>query len=110
MKLSIDQTRLNILIVGNPQPVLNYGTDIPKTTSDGRPLFKVPVLLSGTDDRTDPTTFVIVPGPVTIQKGQSIKFKNLSISTWTMRDSNGKEKAGVTLRAEGVEADGKQNR
>lgn len=110
MRLPIDQTKMTVLVIGDARPVLTYGTDIPKVTADGRPIYKVPVLLSGTDDRTDPTTTVTVPGPLpAIQKGQQIRFKNLTLLTWTIRTSNGAEKFGTTLRAEGIETDSKQS-
>jgi len=102
---------MTVLVIGDFQPVLIYGTDTPKMTADGRAIYKVPVLLSGTDDRTDPTTTVTVPGPLpTIQKGQPIRFKNLTILTWTIRDNAGREKFGTTLRADGIETDAKQSR
>ncbi len=111
MRLLIDQTKLTVLVIGDPQPVLVYGTDTPKMTADGRPIFKVPVLLSGSGDRTDPTTTVTVSGPLpVVQKGQQIKLRNLSISTWILRDNTGRERHGSTLHADGIEADAKQAR
>lgn len=108
MKLPIDQTKLTALITGEPQPVLVYGTTEPRLTKDGQPLYKVPVLLSGTSDSVDPTTTVTIPGPLTtISKGQSVRFRNLTLSTWVMRDASGRERNGVTLRADGIESDTK---
>lgn len=111
MRLSIDQTKVTMVVIGDARPVMIYGTDTPKTTADGRPINKVPVLLSGTGDRTDPTTTVTVSGPLpAIQKGQQIKLRNLSISTWILRDNSGRERHGSTLHADGIEADAKQAR
>lgn len=111
MRLPIDITKMTVLVIGDAQPVLIYGTDTLKTTVDGRPIYMVPVLLSGTGDRTDPTTTVTVSGPLpAIQKGQQIKLRNLSISTWTLRDNSGRERQGSTLHADGIEADAKQAR
>jgi len=109
MRLPIDQTKVTVLVIGDAQPVVIYGTDTPKTTADGRPIYKVPVLLSGTGDRTDPTTTVTIAGPLpAIKKGEQIRFKSLSISTWIFRDNSGRERHGSTLNAEGIEADAKQ--
>jgi len=111
MKLPIDQTKITALITGEPQPVLVYGTTEPRLTKDGKPIFKVPVLLSGTSDFIDPSTTVTVPGPLApIVKGQSVRFLNLTLSTWVMRDASGRERNGVTLRADGIESDTKPAR
>jgi hypothetical protein len=111
MRLPIDTSKMTVLVIGDAQSVLIYGTDTQKTTADGRPIFKVPVLLSGTGDRTDPTTTVTVSGPLpAIQKGQQIKLRNLSISTWILRDNSGRERHGSTLHADGIEAETKQAR
>jgi hypothetical protein len=111
MKLPIDQSRITALVTGEPRPVLVYGTDETRTDKDGRPLFRIPVLLSGTTDTIDPTTTVTVPGPIEgVAKGQSIRFRNLTIGTWAMRDASGRERHGVTLRADGVENETKPSR
>lgn len=111
MRLPIDITKMTVLVIGDAQSILIYGTETPKMTADGRPIYKLPVLLSGTGDRTDPTTTVTVSGPLpAIQKGQQIKFKNLSISTWILRDNSGRERHGSTLHADGIETDTNQVR
>ena len=111
MKLPIDQSRITALVTGEPRPVLVYGTDETRTDKDGRPLFRIPVLLSGTTDTIDPTTTVTVPGPIEgVAKGQSIRFRNLTIGTWAMRDASGRERHGVTLRADGVDNETKPSR
>jgi len=103
MKLPIDQQRISALVTGEPRPVLVYGSTEQRLDKNGNPLFKVPVLLSGTADVVDPTTTITVPGPLpAVAKGQLIEFENLTISTWTMRDANGRERHGVTLRADGM--------
>lgn len=104
MKLPIDQQRISALVTGEPRPVLVYGSAEQRFDKSGNPLFKVPVLLSGTTDAIDPTTTITVPGPLpAIVKGQLIEFVNLTISTWTMHDGNGRERQGVTLRADGIQ-------
>lgn len=111
MKLPIDQSRITALVTGDPKPVLIYGTSEPKTDKEGRPLFRIPVLLSGTSDTVDPTTSVTIPGPVaSVAKGQTVRFRNLELVTWTVRDAAGRDRNGVTLRAEGIDTDGKTTR
>jgi len=111
MKLPIDQTKITALITGEPNPVLVYGTQDQRVDKEGRPLFRIPVLLSGSSERVDPTTSVTVPGPLSrVVKGQTVRFRNLTISTWTMRVASGQERHGVTLRADGIESDAKPSR
>ena len=102
MRLPVDTSSLTLIVIGDPIPVLTYGTDDPKSDSDGRPLFRVPVLISGTGERRDPTTTVTVPGPLQdLSKGVAATCDGLTISTWTIRD-NGRERNGVTLRAQAI--------
>lgn len=111
MKLPIDQSKITALVTGDPKPVLVYGTNEVRVDKDGRTLFRVPVLLSGTSDVVDPTTTVTVPGPIdSIAKGQTIKFRNLELATWTIRDASGRDRNGVTLRADGIERETKAAR
>ena len=111
MRLPIDTQKVTVLAIGEPRPIFDYGTDNPKKTADGKPVFKVPVLLSGTGDRTDPTSTITVGGDVShIKSGQAIRCVNLTISTWTLRDNNGRERSGVTLRADAIENDAKSPR
>jgi hypothetical protein len=111
MRLPIDQTKITALVTGEARPVLIYGTNDARTDKDGRTMYRLPVLLSGTTDSVDPTTTVTLPGPVEgVAKGQTVRFRNLSLTTWTMRDTSGKERHGVTLRADGIESDSKPAR
>jgi len=103
MRLPIDTTRISILSIGEPRQVLEFGSNEPKLSQDGKPLYKVPVLLSGTGDRTDPTTTITTSGPLTeFQNGRPLRCTNLTLSTWTLRDDNGRERTGVTLRADAI--------
>ena len=111
MKLPIDQSKITALVTGEVKPVLVYGSTETRTDKDGRPLFRVSVLLSGTSDAVDPSTTVTLPGPIdSVAKGQTVRFRNLTLATWTMRDAGGKERHGVTLRADGIESDSKPSR
>jgi hypothetical protein len=111
MRLPIDQTKITALVTGEARPVLVYGSNETRTDKDGRPLFRLPVLLSGTTDTVDPSTTVTLPGPIEgVTKGQTVRFRNLTLSTWTVRDASGRERHGVTLRADGIESDTKPAR
>ena len=111
MRLPIDTTKLSVLVIGDPRPVLDFGTQNPKVGSDGQPIFKVPVLLLGTGDRTDPTTTITVSGDLTqVKSGVTLRCKNLSASTWTLRDANGRERSGITLRSDSIEVEAKPAR
>jgi hypothetical protein len=111
MKLPIDQTKIAALVTGEARPVLIYGTNEPRTDKDGRTMYRLPVLLSGTTDAVDPTTTVTLPGPVEgVTKGQTVRFLHLTLSTWTIRDASGRDRHGVTLRADGIESETKATR
>ena len=111
MRLPIDQSKITALVTGEARPVLVYGSNETRTDKDGRPLFPLPVLLSGTTDTVDPSTTVTLPGPIEgVTKGQTVRFRNLTLSTWTVRDASGRERHGVTLRADGIESDTKPAR
>ena len=111
MQLPIDQSKVTALVTGEPKPVVVYGTNEPRLTKEGQQIFKIPVLLSGTSDAVDPTTTVTVPGPLpSVAKGQSIRFRNLNLLTWVLRDASGRERHGVTLRADAIETDTKPAR
>ena len=103
MRLPLDTNKLNVLAIGEPRPVLEFGTENAKFDATGKPLFKVPVLLSGTGDRTDPTSTIVSSGDSSqIKSGLALHCTNLSASTWTIRDANGRERSGVTLRADEI--------
>jgi len=111
MRLPIDQSKITALVTGEARPVVIYGTNETRADKNGRPLFRLPVLLSGTTDNVDPTTTVTLPGPIeNVSKGQTIRFRNLILATWTIRDASGRERHGVTLSAEGIEGENKPTR
>jgi len=103
MLFPIDTRNLSIVLIGEPTPSLKYGTDEQKKNLKGQPLYKLPVLISGTGERLDPTTNVVVPGPLPqINKGVKLNFENLKIMTWSMRGSDGVTRNGTVLKADGV--------
>ncbi|HUX05254.1 MAG TPA: hypothetical protein VMV53_10175 [Acidimicrobiales bacterium] len=111
MRLPIDTTKVTVLAIGQPRPVLDFGTENPKIGLDGKPVFKIPVLLMGTGDRTDPTATITVTGDLTqVTSGLTLRCKNLTVSTWSLRDNNGRERSGITLRADSVDVEAKTSR
>ena len=111
MRLPIDTNKVSVLAIGDPRPVLDFGTENPKVSPDGKPVFKVPVLLLRTGDRTDPTTTITVSGDLSqVKSGLALRCKNLSASTWTLRDPSGRERSGITLRADSIEVEVKPAR
>jgi hypothetical protein len=108
MRLPVDTSKLTIIVIGDPSPVLEFGTNSPKLTPDGRALHKIPVLLTGTGERVEPTATVTVAGTLpALSRGGTVEFTGLTASTWTIRDQNGRERSGMTLRAEGVRPESK---
>lgn len=104
MKLPIASEKLTIIVIGQPVPVIQYGGTEPKLSNDGRPLFRVPVLISGTGERVDPTSTITVAGPVPqLPNGSPVKVDGLTVSTWTVRDAQGRERHGITLRADRID-------
>lgn len=103
MLFPINSSNLNIILIGEPTPSNVYGTNEQKKDKKGRLLFKVPVLISGTGDKLDPTTSIVVAGPLpSLSKGQRIQFENLSILNWTMRGNDGVMRSGIVLKADSV--------
>ena len=111
MRLPIDTTKLTVMAIGEPRPVFDFGTENPKIGSNGKPVVKVPVLLLGTGERTDPTATITVSGDVAqVKSGATLRCRNLTVSTWSMRDSSGRERTGTTLRADRLEVEAKPAR
>lgn len=108
MRLPIDVTKLTVLAIGEPRPVFEFGTENPKIGTDGKPVVKVPVLLLGTGERTDPTATITVSGDVTeVKSGATLRCQNLTVSSWSMRDNSGRERTGITLRADRLDVEAK---
>lgn len=105
MKLPIASEKLSIIVIGDPVAVVQYGSTEPKLTKDGKPLFRVPVLISGTGERVDPSTTITVVGPLPqLPKGSPVRIDGLCVASWTIRDAQGRERTGITLRADRIEA------
>lgn len=103
MQFPIQTEKLTFIVTGEVSPVLVYGTNQQKNDAQGRPLFKIPVVISGTGAKYDPNTNITVPGPIpNLQRGV-VKVRGLIITTWTIRGNDGRERSGVSLRADGVE-------
>ena len=103
MLLPIDVNKLSIILIGDPIPQYVYGTKDLKKTPKGEVINKLPVLISGTGERQDPTTTVTISGTIpNIPKGSRIQFGGLVISNWSLKGNDGVTRNGVTLRAESV--------
>ncbi len=105
MRIPVDTQKVQVLAIGQPVTVLDFTTKVPKLDSNGTPLYKVPVVLAGTGERSDPTTQISFasPTPPAIKSGDLLAVSNLVASTWTFRDNTGRERSGVSFRSDKVE-------
>ena len=105
MRLPIDPARATLLVIGNPEPKLDFGQPVQKLTKEGVPLWSVAVLISGTGERQDPTAKVTVSSPERPQvvRGDAVVARNFFARTWTMRDNQGHERSGVSFEADALE-------
>ena len=106
MRLPIDPTRATLLVIGNPEAKLEFGRLEQKLNKDGVPLWSVAVLISGTGERQDPTANVTVPAHDSpqVSRGEVVHARNLFARTWTMRDSQGRERSGISFEADALDA------
>lgn len=103
MLFPIDTKNLSVILIGDPSPSMKYGTNEQKKDANGQPLYKIPVLISGTGEKLDPSTTVVVAGPLpALSKGQKVFFENLRILTWTMRGTDGVVRNGTVLKADKI--------
>jgi hypothetical protein len=105
MRSPVDTQKVQVLAIGQPTQVLDFTTKTPKLDLSGVPLYKVPVVLSGTGERSDPTTTISVAStaPPSIKSGDLLTVTGLVASTWAFRDNAGRERSGVSFRAERLE-------
>lgn len=103
MEMPIDTSKLTIVVIGDVVPQLIYGTKELRKNSKGQSLYKIPVLISGTGERQDPTTTISVAGELpSLPKGSRLQPNGLTMSNWSMRGADGVQRYGVTLRAQSV--------
>lgn len=103
MLLPVDISKLSIIVIGEAIPQFVYGTKDRRTNAKGEEVFKIPVLISGTGDRQDPTTTITVSGSIpNLVKGTKVQFIGLTISSWSIKGNDGVTRNGVSLRAEGI--------
>ncbi len=105
MELSINEDKLTIIVIGSASPVYDFGTNILKKDREGKSVYKLPVLLQGTEDkRQDPTTTITFSSGdlVEFPKGSRVLAKGLTLLTWTMKGSDGQYRSGATLRAKQI--------
>jgi hypothetical protein len=110
MELPISTDKLNIILIGEASPVLVYGTSDHKKDRDGKLLYKIPVLIQGTDNRQDPITSITYGGEkLSVPNGTRLNVKDLTILTWSIRSTNGQLRSGTTLKAKSITAMGNRN-
>jgi hypothetical protein len=103
MLLPVDTSKLSIIVIGDAIPQFVYGTKDRRKNAKGEDIYKIPVLISGTGDRQDPTTTITVSGNIpNLTKGAKVQFIGLTISSWTIKGNDGVTRNGVSLRAEGI--------
>ncbi len=98
MKLKVDTSGLRFVLVGGPDPVMEFGTAEPKTDEAGVPLYQVKVTTIGGD--APEIIAVKVPGePKDVVLGLMVDLRELTVQPWTIGD-----KSGVAFRAAAVVA------
>lgn len=104
MLLPIATSPLTFLLTGEPTPVLDFETRLPRSDAAGAPLFRVPVVITGTGDKRAPAVEVTVPGPLdALPQGSVVVFPGLALRTWSIRGNDGRERNGVSLRAHAMQ-------
>jgi len=103
MLLPIDASKITIILIGDPIPQFVYGTKERRKNAQGQDIFKLPVLISGTTERQDPTTSITIAGTLPrLEKGSRLNCSGLTVSSWTMKGSDGQTRNGISLRANTV--------
>lgn len=103
MEFPVDTRNIKFIVTGDIKPVLVYGTNEPKVDKDGKQLFKIPVLMSGTGGRQDPLTTITLAGNIpAIPNGSIITVTDLMANAWTMKGRDGQYRSGVSFSAKSV--------
>ena len=97
MKLPIDASGLQFLVVVAPVPVIDFETKRPKADEDGQPLHTVKLVAMGDGDAE--ILPVKVPGAGTLLPGTAVTVSGLFASPWSKGD-----RSGVSFKAASVEA------
>lgn len=103
MKLPVKTDSLTFTLIGDVLPVLDYETKQPKYDTNGQALYRVPVLVGGTGARFDAQVSVTVAGTVPALSRGRVTFTNLTVTSWSLRGADGRERSGVSFRADAVE-------
>jgi hypothetical protein len=103
MLIPVDAKNLHIIAIGDPIPQFVYGTNEKRKNKAGQEMFKLPVLISGSGERQDPTTTITIPGPINVNKGVRLHLVNLVVQTWSLKGADGVLRNGITLKADGVQ-------
>ena|SRR5437867_732847 len=97
MKLPIDASGLQFLVVVAPVPVIDFESKRPKADEDGQPLYTVKLVAMGDGDAE--ILPVKVPGAGTLVPGTTVRVSGLVASPWSKGD-----RSGVSFKAASVEA------
>lgn len=103
MLIPVDARNLNIIAIGDPIPQFVYGTNEKRKNKAGQEIYKLPVLISGSGERQDPTTTITIAGAINVNKGVRLTFTNLVVQTWSLKGNDGVLRNGITLKADGVQ-------
>ena len=96
MKLPIDASGLQFLVVVAPVPVIDFESKRPKADENGQPLYTVKLVAMGDGDAE--ILPVKVAGAGTLLTGTTVRVRDLFASPWTKG-----ERSGVSFRAASVE-------
>jgi hypothetical protein len=96
VKLPIDASGLQFLVVVAPVPVIDFESKRPKADENGQPLFTVKLVAMGDDDAE--ILPVKVPVTATLVRGTLVRVSGLFASPWSKGD-----RAGVSFRAGAIE-------
>lgn len=103
MLIPVDARNLSIIAIGDPIPQFVYGTNEKRKNKAGQEIYKLPVLISGSGERQDPTTTITIAGAINVNKGVRLSFTNLVVQTWSLKGNDGVLRNGITLKADGVQ-------
>ncbi len=98
LQLPLRVEDLMILLAEPPRESVDFATKRPRTDSDGRPLFDVPVVLIGTGG-AQLARIRSAQVPRNVTQGQPLKVTALTAFYWETDGSS-----GISFRAEKIEA------
>jgi hypothetical protein len=97
MRLPIDTQHLSFIAASAPEAVIDFDSKLPRSDTDGRPLFAIGVVALGADG-ADVLTVKVAGQPRGMTQGLPVKVSGLVATTWEMAGRH-----GVSFRAEAIE-------